>query len=202
MNENDSPGKNSYIQNTSTFALIICSVSWIIKIVTAVLGKTSLQMIDCFRSGVELGIVVAWWSAFTFIKSEFTVEKQERLGRITRICMIVSAVLMCIFAIVRFAGGNTRPGILWTGFVFSLIGVINNLIVAVRYRLKAAMMDSLRIQSRFFLVKAAADACVCLMLLIMMCAPEWHGIRILQLISSILLSIAMMAAGLMQDHRL
>ena len=202
MNESDPKGNNNYIQHTSTFALIICSVSWIIKIVTAVLGKTSLQIIDCFRSGVELATVIAWWCAFTFKRNDFTIEKQERLNKITRICMIVSAVLMCAFAIVRFISGNDRPGIIWTGFVFSFIGVINNLIVAVRYRLKADRMDSLRIQSRFFFVKAAADACVCLMLLIIMVAPDWGGIRFLQLISSILLSIAMMVSGLMQDRRL
>lgn len=200
MGGSDPAVRNAHIQNTSTFALAICAVSWIIKIITAVLGKTSLQMIDCFRSGVELVMVFVWWRAFTFRRESFTAEKQERLNSITRVCMIVSAALMSVFAILRFIVGGAQPGILWAGFAFSLIGVIDNLIVAVRYRKKAGEMDSLRIQSRFFFVKAAADACVCLTLLIMMISPDWDGIRILQLVSSILLSAAMMAAGLLRSN--
>ena len=201
MYGSDPTGNRNHIQHTSTFALIICSISLVIKIVTAILGKTSLQMIDCFRSGVELAMIIVWWWAFTFRRNDFTIEKQQRFNRLTRVCMIASAILMCVFAIVRFVGGGSQSGILWAGFIFSLIGVINNLIVAVRYRIKAVEMDSLRIQSRFFFVKAAADGCVCLTLLIMMTAPDWDGIRILQLASSILLSIAMMVAGLSYKKR-
>ena len=199
MKERVSGHGSRHVQNTSTFALVICSISWIIKIITAVLGKTSLQMIDGFRSGVELAAIAAWWCAFR--RTEFTAEKQERLGRITRVCMIASAVCMCVFAVVRYVSGSVQTGILWTGFVFSLIGVVNNLIVAVRYRLKTAQMDSLRVQSRFFFVKSVADACVCLTLLIMMTAPGWGGIRTLQLVSSLVLSAVMAAAGLLQDRR-
>lgn len=199
MSEIDQGREKRHVRQTSTFAAVICLLSCIIKIISALLGRTTIQTLDAFRSIVETSVVLTWWG-FCFSKSfEFTSERQDILNRIIRTGMIISSLLMLAFAVFRFFTDEGKPGVLWLGFLVSLIGANNNLIVAVRYRRKADKMESIRVQSRLFFIKSAADACVCVTLLIMMLLPGWEYTRILQLVSSVILSAAMAIAGLMRD---
>ncbi len=200
MSESDQGRERRHVRQTSTFAAVICLLSCIIKIISAILGKTTIQTLDAFRSTVETSVVLIWWG-FCFSKSfAFTSERQDMLNRIIRAGMILSALLMLVFAVFRFFTDDGETGVLWLGFLVSLIGANNNLIVAIRYRKKADKMETIRMQSRLFFVKSAADTCVCITLLIMMLSPGWEYTRALQLISSIILSAAMAIAGSMSDN--
>ena len=199
MSENDQGRERRHVRQTSTFAAVICLLSCIIKIVSAILGRTTIQTLDAFRSTVETSVVLIWWCFCISDRFGFESERQDRLNRIIRAGMIISAFLMLAFAIFRFFTDEGKPGVLWIGFLVSMIGACNNMIVAVRYRKKADKMESIRVQSRLFFVKSAADACVCVTLLIMMLAPGWEYTRILQLVSSVILSAAMAAAGIMRE---
>jgi TRAP-type uncharacterized transport system fused permease subunit len=199
MSEIDPGRERRHVRQTSTFAAVICLLSCIIKIISAILGKTTIQTLDAFRSTVETSVVLIWWVFCISKRFEFSSERQNMLNRIIRAGMIISALLMLAFAVFRFFTDEGKSGVLWIGFLVSLIGANNNLIVAVRYRKKADKMEAIRVQSRLFFVKSAADACVCITLLIMMLSPRWEYTRILQLISSIILSAAMAIAGVMRD---
>ncbi len=202
MSEIDQGREKRHVRQTSTFAAVICLLSWVIKIISALLGRTTIQTLDAFRSTVETSVVLIWWG-FCFSKSfAFTSERQGILNRIIRTGMILSSLLMLAFAVFRFFTDDGEPGVLWIGFLVSLIGAINNLIVAVRYRKKADKMESIRVQSRLFFIKSAADACVCVTLLVMMLLPGWEYTKLLQLVSSVILSAAMAIAGLMRDKEM
>jgi len=200
-NENNPTRETTHVRQTSTFAAVICLVSCIIKIVSAVLGRTTLQTLDAFRSVVETAVVLVWWGFCASKRFEFASASENRLNRIIRAGMIASAALMLAFAVFRYFADEGEPGVLWLGLLVSLIGTNNNLIVAIRYRKKANKSETIRVQSRLFFVKAAADACVCVTLLIMMLAPGQVYIRVLQLVSSVLLSAAMAAAGIMRPRK-
>lgn len=197
MSEMNQGAERRHVRQTSTFAALICLLSCAVKIVSALLGGTTIQMLDAFRSAVETTVVLVWWRFCISKDFAFTSDRQERQNRIIRTGMILSAFLMLAFALFRFFTDEGKPGLLWFGFLVSLTGTGNNLIVAIRYRKKAGKMESIRVQSRLFFLKSAADACVCVTLLVMMMNPGWEHIRILQLITSLILSAAMATAGLM-----
>ena len=184
------------VRQTSTYAMATCTVSCIVKIITATLGKTSLQTVDCARSIVETAVIVVWWAVCTSKKIKLTPEREQRIETVTRIGMILTAVLMAVYSVYRFLTGGGTTGAVQSGVVLAFIFGLNNINVYIGYMKRHSTIDTVEEQSRLFLVKAAADFCVCLTLHIIMIWPEWQYINLFQLVSSLVVAGAMVFAGL------
>ena len=184
------------IRQTSTYAMATCTVSCIVKIITAALGKTSLQIVDCARSIVETAVIVLWWAVCTSKKTVLTPEREEKIETVTRTGMVATAVLMCVYSVYRFLTGGSASGAVQSGVVLAFIFALNNINIYIGYIKRHSTLDTVEEQSRLFLVKAAADLCVCITLHIIMIWPEWKYINFFQLVSSLVVAGAMAFAGL------
>ena len=193
--------ENGAVRTTSIVSLILCAVSMALKIVTAVLGGTSIQIIDCARSVVETGAVFIWWVICSGKMAAFeSRRKREQLDRMIHICVIVSGVLMAVFACFRYYQGVTHSGKLLPGILISAVGMIDNGIIAVLYAKNKHADPEVITQKRLFTVKSCADACVAGTLTTMMIAPGFSGLGMAELISSVLVSAMMIAAGRMKKN--
>lgn len=191
--------KNTAVKTTSAVSLILCTISMVLKIVAAIMGKTSIQMIDCARSVVETSAVLIWWAICSErFSGSVTGQQREKLDWIIHICIIVSGVLMALFACVRFSLGITHSGKLLPGILLSAFGMIDNGIIAVMYARNKNADPEVITQRRLFTVKSCADFCVAATLTVMMAAPDFQGLAVAELISSVVVSGMMIVTGLLK----
>lgn len=196
MRKKAESGVDKGVRQTSTYAMITCTISCVVKIITATLGRTSLQIVDCARSIVETAVIVLWWIVCTSKKVKLTPEREQKIETVTRIGMVATAVIMVVYSVYRFLTGGGTTGALQSGVVLAFIFALNNINVYIGYRKRHSTLDTVEEQSRLFIVKAAADFCVFLTLHIIMVWPSWQYIRHFQLASSLVVAGAMAFAGL------
>lgn len=187
-----------HVQNTSTFAMVLCLLSLVSKTVSAILGKTTLQYIDATRCLIETTVVVIWWYICYKKSMNISPETRNRFNSVVRISMCCSAVLMAVFAIVRFIGKSGESGILYLGMTVSIIGTVTNFIVSRRYSQKAGTDKSIRRQCTLFRIKSLADASVALTLALMMLLPGSPFVVYCQFFTSLAVSAAMALGGILR----
>ena len=193
--------ENGVVKTTSAVSLILCAISMVLKLVTAILGGTSIQIIDCARSVVETSAVFIWWVICSGKLAAFeSRQKRQQLDRTIHICVIISGVLMAVFACFRYFQGVTHSGKLLPGILISAIGMIDNGIIAFMYARNKHADPEVITQKRLFTLKSCADACVGGTLVAMMLAPGFSGLGMAELISSVLVSAMMIVTGLMKKN--
>ena len=191
--------ENKVVRTTSVVSLILCIVSMVLKIVTAVLGGTSIQIIDSARSVVETSAVFVWWVICSGRTAAYkSRQKREQLDRTIHLFIIISGVPMTVFAVFRYFNGVTHSGKLLPGIFLSAIGMIDDGIVAFMYARNRQADPEVITQQRLFTVKSCADACVVGTLVTMMLAPGFPALGIIELISAVLVSAMMIVTGLMR----
>lgn len=194
-------GKDGVVRATSMASLILCAASMVLKIVTAIMGRTSIQMIDSARSIVETIAVLIWWMICSRKFSDaIDGRKRERLDVIIRACIVLSGVLIAIFASIRFSKGSTHSGALLPGVLLSLFGMVDNGIIAILYARNKDADPEIITQRRLFTIKSVADASVAMTLIAMMLAPDAAGIGTVEFVSSLVVAGMMIMTGVIRKN--
>lgn len=188
----------SHIKNTSTFAMIICVLSLILKTVSAIMGRTTLQYIDAVRCLIETSVVVVWW--YICYRHDMKVSKasEARFNMSVRGAMLCSAVLMGTFAVIRYMKHDEESGSMLLGVLISVIGTVNNTIICLRYRKKAKDDKTVKKQSTMFGIKSFADASVALTLILSILFPGYSFTVYCRLATSLAVSVAMALGGILK----
>lgn len=194
-------GRNAkHIQNTSVFALIICLISFVLKLVSAFMGKTALQYVDSARSLVETTVVATWWYLCSVRKKELDALQKMKFNRYVEGAMIFLAIMMVSFSILKFRMGAEETGSLYLGFAVSAIGAINNYIVCHRYAREAGNDSVVKKQAVLFGIKSASDASVAITLCITIIFPAQPFAVWCRLIASLVVSVALVLGGILRDE--
>jgi hypothetical protein len=192
---------SSPVRNTSVIAAGLCTLSFVLKLISAIIGRSSIQKIDCVRSLIETTAVVVWCVFCLKKDSDLTGDLAKRLIYWTRWVFILSGICMLCYSVMRYLNHVSYHGALWFGILVSLVGSFNNCWMSMRYFKNSGGSESVKVQGRLLLLKSLADLGVALTLIILVVIPGWQRIREFELVTSILLSLALIVSGVFYSGR-
>ncbi|WP_034443565.1 hypothetical protein [Butyrivibrio sp. AE2032] len=192
---------SSPVRNTSVVAAGLCTLSFVLKLISAIIGRSSIQKIDCVRSLIETTAVVVWCIFCLKKDSDLTGALAKRLTYWTRWAFILSGICMLCYSVMRYLSHVSYHGALWFGILVSLVGSFNNFWMSMRYFRNSGGSESVKVQGRLLLLKSLADLGVALTLIILVVIPGWQRIREFELVTSILLSFALIVSGVFYSGR-
>lgn len=165
-------------------------------------GRSSTQLADFLRRSAELlAIIVSYFIYKRLNKADReTIEiDKARLEKVANnfvgFAMLFSGMIMMLVAVFASA---TEKGNVIPGLTIAFLGLVTNSWFWLRYaRLSRANGDSiLLVQSKLYRSKSVVDACVFIVLLIVMLFPLSQAASVADLVGSVIVSIYLIVNGL------
>lgn len=194
--------KTAQAEKTLLSALLLSSPGPIVTGMSVLMSLNLTQFADFLRRSTELlAVFVSWWVYRKLKKTEASLSEQKRLEdlsqNVVQKSMIFSGSILLLLALLRIknykAGGNVSVGL-----VIAFLGLLTNGYFWLKYR---SMKDEdsfagvLTAQARLYQAKTAVDFCVVIALGAVWFAPFHPLTKIIDLSSSLLISLYLIYNG-------
>lgn len=190
--------------NTKTLskALLLGVLSTTTTLITAIIGRSTTQIVDLLRRLMEtlstLFSLILFKHNLKEVSEEKIAENNKRVNIIINVTLVISGILMVFIGIVKYKLGIGHKNVV-PGFFVSLLGVILNFYFVTKYRksLKERYESIIHSQFKLYTTKTIVDSCVMLTMGVMIIFPKWGYLSLLDAITSIIVAIVLCSQGIM-----
>ena len=188
-------------EKTIKKALILGILSTTTTLITAIIGRSTTQIVDFIRRLMEMISTLVSLLLFRHNLKEVSQQKIEqnnkRVKVLINLTLIASGIMMIFIGIVKYRLGIGHKNVI-PGFIVSLLGVILNFYFFLKYRslLKVKYEPIIQSQYNLFKTKTIVDSCVMLTVGVMIVCPTFAYLDLLDFICSVVVSIVLCFQGI------
>ncbi len=189
-------------ERTLLMSIIMSSPGPIVVGIGLLVGRSSTQLADFLRRTAELLAIIVSYFIYKILNKKESSEKEINKDKLENIAnkfvgfaMLISGIVMVVIAIFS---ANSEKGNVIPGLSIAFLGLITNTWFWLRYsKLGKISGDSiLLVQSKLYCAKSFVDACVFIVLLLVLFFPLTNTAYIADIGGSLIVSIYLFFNGL------
>lgn len=182
-------------------ALIMGIISSTTTLITAILGRSTTQIVDFIRRLTEAFSTfvsyISYHQNLSISNEEVKARNDKKVSVLVNSTLVFSGILMIFIGIMKYRLGIKHKNVI-PGFAVSAFGIFLNSGFALKYYsfLKKKHEQIIQAQFHLYRTKAIVDSCVTLTVAVMIFFPEYPYLDLLDLFSSILISLIMISTSI------